>query len=89
MVDQDTRLDNTVALPDNAFQYNYTLVNLTKQDIDIKDFENYMVPQITNNVKTNPDLQVFRDNKVTMKYSYKDKNGEYITQISVSPNEYK
>jgi hypothetical protein len=26
MVDQDTRLDNAVALPENVFQYNYTLI---------------------------------------------------------------
>ena len=27
MVDQDTRLDNAVAIPGNIFKYNYTLVN--------------------------------------------------------------
>src|SRR5258706_10879123 len=35
MVDQDTRLDNAVTLPDNVFQYNYTLVNLDKSQVNI------------------------------------------------------
>lgn len=89
MVDQDTRLDNATALPDNSFQYNYTLVNLTKADIGLEDFLAYMKPQITNHVKTNPDLKAYRDNKVTMIYNYKDKNGEFITKISVKPKDYK
>ena len=38
MVDKDTRLDNVIALPDNIFQYNYTLVNIEKKTLDIKVF---------------------------------------------------
>ena len=30
MVDAETRLDNTVALPNKTIQYNYTLVNIEK-----------------------------------------------------------
>ena len=89
MVDQETRLDNAVALPDNAFQYNYTLVNFTKDELDLEEFTASMDPQITNNVKTNPDLKIFRDNHVTMKYYYKDKNGEFVAQFEVSYEDYK
>jgi len=88
MVDQETRLDNAVALPGNIFQYNYTLINLAKDSIDAQSFEDYMKPVILNNVKTNPDLKVYRDNKVTMAYNYKDKNGVFITKISVSAKQY-
>ena len=42
MVDQDTRLDNAIALPENVFQYNYTLVNLTKDELDLEKFTAYM-----------------------------------------------
>ena len=88
MVDQETRLDNAVALPDNIFQYNYTLINLEKDSIDLQIFEGYMKPMILNNVKTNPDLQAYRDNKVTMAYNYKDKNGVFITKISITADQY-
>lgn len=88
MVDQDTRLDNAVALPENVFQYNYTLVNLIKDSIDVKAFEDYMQPMILNTVKSNPDLKIYRDNKTTMAYHYKDMNGVFITKISITADLY-
>jgi hypothetical protein len=88
MIDKETRLDNAVALPGNVFQYNYTLVNAVKDSIDLKSFEDYMQPLILNIVKTNPDLKLFRDNKVTMTYSYNDMNGVFITKISITKDLY-
>ena len=88
MVDKETRLDNAAALPDNVFQYNYTLINANKSDIDIEDFTIYMEPIIVNNVKTNPDLKIYRENKVTMSYYYKDKNSLFLTKIVVTPDKY-
>lgn len=46
MIDEQTRLDNTVALPDNSFQYNYTLVNLTKAEINLDTVRKYLEPVI-------------------------------------------
>jgi hypothetical protein len=88
MVDQDTRLDNAAALPGNTFQYNYTLVNLDKSEVNIDTVKKYIEPQIINNVKTNPDLKAYRDNKVTMAYNYRDKNGTFVLKISVTPDMY-
>jgi hypothetical protein len=89
MVDSETRLDNTVALPNNAFQYNYTLINLDKSEVIIDTVKKYLEPGIINNVKTNPDLKIYRDNKTTMIYYYKDKNGEFVYKLSVTPDMYK
>ncbi|WP_319227900.1 zinc ribbon domain-containing protein [Draconibacterium orientale] len=88
MVDAETRLDNAAAMPDNTFQYNYSLMTLVKDSIDISSFEAYLIPQITNNIKTNPDMELFRVNQVTMNYKYVDKNGVFITKISVGPEKY-
>ncbi len=88
MVDQDTRLDNAIALPDNTFQYHYTLVNWVKDSIDIEDFEDYMQQTILNNIKTNPDMKIYRDNETTIAYYYKDMNGVFITKISISADQY-
>lgn len=88
MVDQNTRLDNTVAMPNNVFAYNYTLVNLEKQDIDIDEMKNFIEPNVVNNMKTNPDMKIYRKNRTTMTYNYKDKNGEFILKINVSPDMY-
>jgi len=88
MVDQHTRLDNAVLLPNNEFQYSYTLVYMVKDSINLQAFENYMKPAILNGVRTNPDLKEYRDNKVTMSYNYKDKNGVFLTKISVTAEQY-
>lgn len=88
MVDQDTRLDNTIALPENILQYNYTLIHWVKDSVDLKAFEDYIQPIILNNVKSNPDLKIYRDNKTTMTYNYKDMNGEFITKISITADQY-
>ena len=88
MVDQETRLDNAIALPNKVFQYNYTLVNIVKDSVDVNSFEEIMKPTILNVVKTNPDLKSFRDNKVTMCYNYNDMNGVFVTKISITPDLY-
>lgn len=88
MVDQETRLDNTIALPENVFQYNYTLVNMEKAIIDVAQMENYLKPILINSVKTSPDMKVNRENKTTMGYHYRDKNGEFLFKILVTPDLY-
>jgi hypothetical protein len=88
MVDQDTRLDNTAALPGNVFQYNYTLINYDQSEINIDTVRKYAEPGIVNNVKTNPDMKSFRENKVIMDYCYKDRNGVFLLKISVTPEMY-
>ena len=88
MVDHETRLDNAVALPENVFQYNYTLVNMEKAAIDVPRLENYLRPTLINNVKTNPDMKINRDNKTTMGYYYKDRHGEFLFKILITPDLY-
>jgi hypothetical protein len=88
MVDNATRLDNAIAMPDNVFQYNYTLVNMVKDSVNIGELKNYLLPNITNFVKTNPDMKQIRDNKMTVNYYYKDKVGVYLFTISVKPEQY-
>jgi hypothetical protein len=89
MVDAETQLDNAVAIPDNTLQYNYTLVSMERATFDISELKNYLQPIILNNIKTNPDLKIFRDNDVTMAYSYKDKNGEHLFKLTFKPENYK
>ena len=89
MVDAETRLDNAVALPEKTFQYNYTLVNMVKDSIDIVSIEEYLKPVILNTIKTNPDLKSFRDNNVIMSYNYKDKNSMHILKLTFTPDQYK
>ncbi|BAX80635.1 hypothetical protein [Labilibaculum antarcticum] len=89
MVDQETRLDNAIAMQDNKFQYNYTLVNVVKDSINIEELKNNLSPTIVNFVKTNPDMKNIRDHETIVNYSYKDMTGVFLFTISVKPIEYK
>lgn len=89
MVDAETRLDNAIALPNNTFQYNYTLINVLQSSIDTIQLKHNIEPGIINLVKTNPQMKIFRDKEVTINYSYKDKTGIYLCSIAVRPEQYK
>ena len=87
-VDRDTRLDNAVSPKADEFHYNYTLINLTESTID-PHLKDQMTPNLTNVVRTNPGMKIFRDNDVTVVYNYKDKDGVFLFRISISPRDYK
>jgi len=88
MIDSETRLDNTITLPENIFQYNYTLVTLEKANVNTEDMKKFLEPTIINSVKTTPQMEIQRINKTTINYHYKDKNGKFLLLISVTPDKY-
>jgi len=88
MIDADTRLDNTIALPDNIFQYNYTIVKIEKNSADTLKLKNYIEPVLLSNIKTNPQMQYQRDHKWTLRYYYKDKAGLYLFAVNITPEMY-
>ena len=88
MIDQETRLDNAVGLPENIFQYNYTLMNLEKSNVNIDSVRKYVQPRLSSNIISSPDLKRFRDNEVSIAYNYSDKNGAFVLKISITPDMY-
>jgi hypothetical protein len=88
VIDSETRLDNTIGGPGKMFMYNYTLVNMSKDEIDIPQFKSYIEPRVINNARTNNDMRSFRDNKVEMVYKYFDKNGVFVFDVRVLPDHY-
>jgi len=88
MIDNATRLDNSIALPKNTFQYNYTILTVVKDSVKIEDLKNSVEPRIINIVKTEPQMKIIRDNKTTVNYNYKDKFGVFLFMISVKPEQY-
>lgn len=89
MIDHDTRADNIMVLPGKTVRYNYTLVNLSYDEVNLDDFESTLKPWIVNTAKTSPDVANFRKNDVTMEYNYVDKNGTFVYKITVTPDMYK
>ena len=89
MVDKETQWDNSVFLAEPyLFQYNYTLINRNRTEIDTAAMMNYMTPILVNNARTNPDMKEFLASKVNLGYYYKDKNGVHLFRIIVTPRQY-
>jgi hypothetical protein len=88
MIDKITRLDNAIALPNNEFQYNYTLLNTYLASTDINYMREVMYPTILNGIKTNPALALFRDRGTTISYSYNDAEGVFMFKMSFSKQDY-
>lgn len=88
-VDEYTILKNVVALPNKAIQYNYSLIDIEKAEVKMDTVKKYVFPAVLENAKSNPQMKFFRDNNVTLKYNYTDKNGKFVTEYIVTSEMYK
>lgn len=87
MLDSRTRFDTTIALPNKTFQSIHTMINTSKEEFHINGGNLYF--NIFNNIRTNPELKIFRDNKVTMVYLYRDDSGNEIINLRFEYEDYK
>lgn len=88
IIDSETRLDNTISLPNKILQYNYTTINIVKDSVNIDNVKIQLESKLINNVKNNPQMKTLKDYKTTFNYYYKDKNGLFLFIISVTPDKY-
>ncbi len=88
IVDSVTRLDTTVALPGNQFGYEYTLLNLDYDKIDLPELKKEMRSKLIASYQTKEDMNAFREMKVILNYSYKKVSGEELFEISISPDDF-
>ena len=86
-VDSDTRWDTTVPGPGKCLTYCYTLINVSKSEIDPGKVTAKIKPKLMLNYRTSPDMKLFRENRVTLRFMFKDKLGETVTLIEVSPDD--
>ena len=87
VVDQATTLKNVVALPDNTLQYNYISKPYKRRGTTWYSAK-YYFPVLLQSVKTSPEMNFFRDNKVTINYYYADKNGAFVKNYRITPKMY-
>ena len=84
-VDSETRWDNSFSLPGKKLIYNYTLINISKDDYngnEINTMKDELMFTIKNGWKTTKDQEWYRDNNVQITYRYRDKNGYYFMDFS-------
>ncbi len=86
VIDAETRLDSANTF-DNTFQYNYTLVNFSKDDpkLDIETVKKGIQSSAQENYNVNQAMKNFREKDVSLKYSYKDKTGKELFDFTIKP----
>ena len=88
MVDTETRFDS-VLFVDKKIENHYTLVNITKSEIDVET----MLPNVKESLKNSIcEKQNFMDNLskgIEYSFSYKDKNSEQISTIVITKSDCK
>lgn len=88
MISNDIRMESVNSLPNNIVQYDFTLVHIQKESIDIKALKTEVEKEIMAISKTNPSLELFRDNNSTVIYNYKDRNQKKLFNITLTPEMY-
>jgi len=80
----------SVNLPrEKVVQYNLTLVNVKKETAEVEIIKQNIEQSLISTVKANPGLKVFRDNRYTLIYNYKDLKNEYLFEVVITPQQYK
>ncbi len=88
MIDANTQFDNIMLLPGNKIRYTFTAVNMTKDEIDVDAAKDEQATMLINQIRTNPQMKIFRKNKVSFSLLYKDKDGDFIYELAITPDMY-
>ena len=88
MVDPDTRMDSVYFPNDTTFQYDYTLVKVDAEDVDIMGLTAFVGSSLMEHVQTSSTMKVQRDHRLTMIFYYRDRKGDFVTQIILTPEDY-
>lgn len=88
MVDKETtRFDGGEVLPNKVFQYNYTIVNSDRSELNVEGLKRDVTEVLEKDILDSNTL-ILRDNKATIQYKYNDKNGHTLFVISFAPDQY-
>lgn len=88
MISNDIRMESVKILPHNTVQYDFTLVRVQKESIDVGALKKSVETEILSDSKANPSLEAFRDNNSTVIYNYKDINEKELFKITLTPEMY-
>ncbi|MFD2940947.1 hypothetical protein [Flavobacterium notoginsengisoli] len=88
-IQEGIRLDSVSLPEERTVQYNLTLMNVAQETAETDVIQEEIRKSLISTAKTNPGLQVFRDNDYTLNYSYSDKKKVYLFTIKILPDQYK
>jgi hypothetical protein len=90
MIDSMTRLDRTVPGPGKELVYQYTLITLTRAEVrEPGKISKLLRLRMVERFKTDPRMKPIRELGIILRHSYFDKNGAFVTEFSVTPDDLK
>jgi hypothetical protein len=87
MVDEATRLDCVSVGVGDELDFNYTLVQISIDDIDVDEFTETMTPHLRDVYMNNPQMEWFREHGIIHNHIYRDQDGVLIASISIGGEE--
>jgi hypothetical protein len=92
MINSELQANNAFALNNKVFRYSHTFINSRKEEFETPEYSEYLEKyrkELLNNINTTPEMKFFRENKVTLQYTYYDMDGVLITEFKFTPDEYR
>ena len=86
-VDRDTRINRVSSGPGKKFTYHYSMTRLRMADFDRNEMVSGLRKQLIEGYKNQADLKYFKNNNVTLDYSYVDVDGNHFATISITPED--
>jgi hypothetical protein len=88
MITEELRCDKVTAVNTSQMEFHYTFVDKLKDEIDADDWVAQMKPQVLKTYNTGAGkAKLFRDNKISLRFTYRDKEGQLIATIVVPGEE--
>ena len=91
VVDADDRMDKVEVGTGNVLIYDYTLPRISKSQLgNLPAVQKTVRQALVENYKTSTtvQMQALRLRRVELDYRYKDKNGDFVFEITVSPKDF-
>ena len=76
--DENTRLDSASVYNEYMITYHYTIHTVSNKEVDLKKIKTTMETSMKDKYQTDPQLAIYRDNKIAIAYEYKDKEGSFL-----------
>ncbi len=77
-IDENTRMDSVTVYNEFMITYHYTVHTVNSKNVDLKKFKSSMETAMNAKYKTDPQLAIYRDNKIAIAYDYKDKVSNFL-----------
>jgi len=84
MLDEETRFDGVGVAGDGSLNFNYTLTQASKEEINLTKFTEMMTSYLLESYKNTPgQMELLRTQGIKINHIYNDKNGDRLTIIEI------